>query len=569
MFKRLAVLILAVALLAPGLLTFANGRHVFPEHFFPADGFEPGDRWEVEEGSLTVVRVLGPVIGDHSSTPPPPDLSNHQRIEGVPIRITLVQIDNLADPTNPATTSPLLVEGYPVIFYGVTDENGEVTFPDLRLGVWLVEELASATIDNVLVTNPINSTPDNSGDGPLRFEDFLVGIPRYRGTPAIPCTSQRHPNYGEAGCVDIPAIPAPPGEEWEFEVRVYPKSGFFPSDGDKVLGNIVGNVASWNLTHSIPASVQNLPYFGVTDVMSSGLEFRAPVTGSFETAPGVWRVLPATHFDVEPLVGTNGINIAINEAGLNYLGTHGLVGGTLEFVVQTIVTGPGRHVNVAEWNVGTPPCPIDDPDCHPCIPGEPDCPPCEPGDLDCPPYDYVDMFILELLKINEANQALAGASFRLYRELTAEELADLPAGVVNAGTSQNPILVTPLLNGANVAITGTTGPNGITRFNETVVSSEFHNLWLRETQAPTGYYIANEFMSITVDESFARPGVYIAGNYERTFIVDVEVLNFPEGGWRLPQTGGVGTIFLTVGGLVLVGGAVLLFVGSKKDEEVA
>ena len=69
--------------------------------------------------------------------------------------------------------------------------------------------------------------------------------------------------------------------------------------------------------------------------------------------------------------------------------------------------------------------------------------------------------------------------------------------------------------------------------------------------------------------------VNVDGNHVRSetgagrFIVDVTVFNDPETGWELPQTGGVGTIILTVVGIALVVGALALFVGGKEEEEVA
>ena len=542
LFKKVTVLILAVALLVPGLSAFANDRHVFPAHFFPAGGYEPGQRWDQDTGSLTVVRVAGPVIGDHPAYLPP-DHPNHQRIPGVPVRITLVQIDDLnnPNPTDTENTTPVLVNGNPVIHYRVTDANGEAVFNDLPLGLWLVEELASTPAESPIgaVTNPINSTADNTGDGPRRFNDFLVAIPRF---------------------TDVE------GAEWEFDVTVYPKSDFPRYANEKNLVDLVGDVATWTLTHRIPNAVQNLPYFGVTDVMSSGLTFTPPVTGRFETAPGEWRDLLPAHFEVAELTDANGIYIEFTQYGLDYLGEHGLaVQGNVEFRVQTTVNNHGAHSNIAVWNVGRPGgdnyCPEDDPDCElPCPPTDEDCDdPC-PEDEDCDTVTF-ENFLLELLKVNEAGQALEGAVFALYRQVAA--------GTPNAVNVSAGVYVVPLTNATGAQITGATGSNGITTFEDTPMASIFHQIWLREVYPPEGYRIVDAWMPIIIDSYHSRPGTGVGVDYVATFIVDVEVLNVPEGGWNLPQTGGVGTIFLTVGGLVLVGGALVLFVGSKKDEEVA
>jgi len=613
MFKNILAIALVVAMLAPGLSALANDRHVFPLHFFPTGGYDADQRWEYDEGSLTIVRTAGPYADEIGA--------DHQRIPGVPIRIERVQlvdgaVPNAANLSNEAWVRANTESVSPAdVRYGVTNANGEVVFEGLDLGIWLVREVPSLTVTQAMidnggvnlpavgatVINPVNSTPANIGvddEGraiPIRFQDFLVGIPRYTGTaarPAIPCTDDSHPQFGETGCVDIAARPAEPGD-WDFDVTVYPKSTFPPFDNTKELTDLVGDVATWTLTHQIPHAVENLPHFGVTDIMSAGLSFRdsaTSVTGRFETAPNVWRVLPIAYFDVTDLSPAyNGIHIAINALGRAYLGEHGLaVAGDVQFFVESYVNAPGQHSNVAVWNVGTPPT---DP---PCQPGEPDCPIECPIDADC---DDFYAFLIELLKVNEADQALEGAEFALYRELTTAEAAlartassDVDGRyyvnvgtvaepniiyVYNAGTVAAPIWVTPFLDRDGDHVNDITGTNGITTFGNIALSDAIHSLWLREVEAPEGYRIIDEWMSITLSTSYMRPGDYEFDYdldedvYVPTWIIDIEVLNVVDSGWQLPDTGGMGTIVLTVVGLALVGGALVLFLGGKKDEEAA
>jgi len=602
MFKNILAIALVVAMLVPGLSALANDRHVFPEHFFP-EAYSATQRWECEEGSITIVRSAGPYAEEVTSPP-------HQLIPGVPIRIERVQLrpdgdGNLPVPneTNLRNEQWVRDNTIPVnpadVHYGVTNADGEVEFEGLDLGIWLVRELPTLTVTTAMVangvnlpavgetvTNPVNATPDNDevdenyNSIPIRFRDFLVGLPLYTGDAENP---------------------------WLCDVRVYPKSEFPTYDNDKLLTDIMGNVATWTLSHQIPNAVGNLPHFGVLDIMSEGLSFvEDSVTGRFETglaAPNDWRVLPATHFEVIDLYPTvNGIQINVLETGRNYLELHGLaIDGDIEFTVQSLVNRPGAHSNIAEWNVGRPPtdptpCPVDDPDCEepelPCPPTDEDCDePCPEGEI-CE-WDSFYAFMLELLKVNEADQALDGAEFALYRELTAAEVAaldltDLPANIANAGTVADPIWVTQLIDGEGDHITGITGetpPNrqGITTFGNIALSSGdgsealTHNLWLREVEAPEGYRIIDEWMQIFVSSDRARP---CPANFEALeiicdedemfqFIVDIEVLNVPDSGWQLPDTGGMGTIVLTVVGLALVGGALVLFLGGKKDEEAA
>jgi len=594
MFKNILAIALVVAMIVPGLSALANdNRHVFPEHFFPGGGYVDGDgfRWEQDYGSITIVRSAGP-YAEEVTTPP------HQLIPGVPIRIERVQLVDGAVPTAANLQNEQWVRDNTIsvnpadVHYGVTDANGEIAFEGLDLGIWLVRELPTLTVTagmvengvnlpavGTVVTNPVNATAANIGVDadenpiPVRFQDFLVALPLYTGT------------------VDEPGT-------WNFHVRVYPKSEFPTYDNTKQLTDIIGNLATWTLTHPIPNAVENLPHFGVVDVMSENLTFvEDSVVFRFQTGaePTTWMYLTyPTHFTVEELTNENGVDIQTTEAGRELMGEYGLAGGDVEVTLQSTVDAPGRHSNVARWNVGIPGgggddlCPPTDPDCEDELP-------CPVGEI-CD-WDWFYAFNLEVLKINEADQALAGAAFGLYRELTTAEAAltrtastDVDGRyyvtvgtniiyVYNAGTAAAPIWATPLLDADGNHITDITLANGIADFDGIAIASGsgdgtepllgIHNLFLREQEAPAGYRIIDEWMPLIISVAMMRPGTGAGDDYEPTWIIDVEVLNIPESNWILPDTGGMGTIVLTVVGLALVGGALVLFLGGKKDEEAA
>jgi len=141
-----------------------------------------------ELGSITVVRVAGeeyPVVDGHL-------------IPNVPIRVVQVELTEGAVPSMTNLSNPEWVNehvipiGTPI--YRATDENGEAVFDSLPQGIWLVQELESAVIDGVTVINPIEADQ--------HFADFIVGVPRWLEED----------------------------EEWEFDIRVYPKSEI-PDDG--------------------------------------------------------------------------------------------------------------------------------------------------------------------------------------------------------------------------------------------------------------------------------------------------------------------------------------------------
>ena len=542
---------IAIALLVAAVPIAAEGPQVFRP--YPTNG--------PEHGSITLTRILGDV-GPLPINPP------RSRVEGAIVRIqqvvlnegALPSLENLSDPEWVLDNTTPVEGALPQV--GITGPNGEVTFNTLPLGIWLVEELAT----HLTNTNPI---------APERFfNPFLVGVPSW--IPEI-----------EDG-VEV-------GGLWLYDVRVYPKSQIPRPEGSyKDEVEIAGNIITWEIGTRIPAAVGSLAHFSAVDMLSEGLSFvDGSVVGRF-TMPGdvdgTWEEATGSFVEGDFTVTRTGqrIDIYITEAGRDRLAEYGLLStGNVMFRLSTIMETEGTHENNANWFTRAPEPPLD------CIPGEDDdCPwptsppPCDPEVEECDPdeiYDFCFLFpnhpdcidreidfcdrfpelcatsrpglSLEVLK-KAIDLPLPGAQFRVYRELAEGEEA--PEGVTVQITTTGARVI-PLSNAAGV-LEGTTNADGILNFNRAPMTSVDHNIWLRETLAPAGFRYIDPWMVVQVTPAYARP---------ETYIVDVIVYNEPIDGWRLPDTGGVGTLVLTTVGLALVGGALLLFISGKKDEEVA
>jgi len=519
LYKNIVTVLLAVALLVPGLVPPALASN----NSNPPAG----------TGSITVTRFAGTnyTVTEGGQTVP---VAPGHVVAGVPIRIQQITFADGVVPTTDQLENPTWMEENAThvgaAIYGATAANGEVVFSNLPQGIWLVQELVTADINGTTVTNPINSAH--------HFADFVVGIPRW--VPEL-----------ENG-VEV-------GGDWELDVRVYPKSQLPDyGGGGKEAVYFADDIATWELYHAIPNAVASLPYFSATDVLPSALTFIAnSVEGRF-TATGDtsndWNVvtgrLSADHLDV--VVTGQRIDFVINEAGRAYLAANGVLGtGNVMIRFNTAITGLGTISNNAIWRLGVPPSP------------------CDPEVEECD-YDEITTFNLEVLKLNIAEQPLAGAVFHMYRELTAAEAALTGAAFTALGATEITVedetfYVVPLRTAAGARIEGTTETDGTTRFNNANMSSDSGQaLWLRELTPPTGYRVIQEWIPVTVNSATQRivDGV-------NTYVTHVTVYNEPNNGWDLPQTGGVGTIILTVVGLALVGGALVLFVGGKKDEDLA
>ena len=87
----------------------------------------------------------------------------------------------------------------------------------------------------------------------------------------------------------------------------------------------------------------------------------------------------------------------------------------------------------------------------------------------------------------------------------------------------------------------------------------YKSYWLVEVEAPTGYNL----LSAPVQVTFSATNSTEAGGYT----LSQTIANTK--GFTLPKTGGMGTIIFTVGGIVLIGAAVILFIVSGKKKRTS
>lgn len=174
------------------------------------------------------------------------------------------------------------------------------------------------------------------------------------------------------------------------------------------------------------------------------------------------------------------------------------------------------------------------------------------GDVVAPKTDKtVSSFKIQVMKTGDKdNTALAGATFKLLNE-KGEELG--------TGTSNDEGNVTFKKDGKNIMVSEGT-------------------YYLEETEAPSGYSLLNSKVKVVIgEENNTESKVVFYYNVnnkknkddtlEKTYIekdgvVEVSISN--KKGFNLPSTGGMGTYIFTIGGLVVMAGAVLLLVSSKK-----
>lgn len=182
------------------------------------------------------------------------------------------------------------------------------------------------------------------------------------------------------------------------------------------------------------------------------------------------------------------------------------------------------------------------------------------------PEDKVYAFTWELdvFKIDGSNNKLADAKFILYREIGgAKEYAQVTNGVLSGWTATETEATTLVSDAEGKFI---------------IKGLEADVYYLKETEAPDGYHLLDEVITVDITASVSESedgtkGVvdslqikvdnhpYRDGD-KTTGIVSMQVVNNP--GATLPETGGIGTTLFYVFGGLMVAAAVILLVTKKR-----
>lgn len=159
----------------------------------------------------------------------------------------------------------------------------------------------------------------------------------------------------------------------------------------------------------------------------------------------------------------------------------------------------------------------------------------------------VNTFAIKIDKYvkGKESEKLANAKFDLYRTATQAEI-DANKSVTIPHTNIKGILLESGL---------TTGADGVATFEKYEANGGNYDYYLVETRAPSGYNVLDNAVQVNFTDTDVET---TAGVYT------VKIPN--NSGLTLPITGEEGIVFFSVIGIVLMGGAVLLFVLSRKKK---
>lgn len=147
---------------------------------------------------------------------------------------------------------------------------------------------------------------------------------------------------------------------------------------------------------------------------------------------------------------------------------------------------------------------------------------------------------------DSSSTKLAKAKFDLYRTATQAE--------IDAGTSVE--IPHTAVKGIKLESGLVTDNNGSATFEKYQANGIHYTYYLVETQAPSGYNILDHAVEVQFTDAdvSTTDGVYTVRISNKT-------------GFRLPITGGTGTVIFTIVGIALMVGAVVLLVLSRKKSK--
>lgn len=411
-----------------------------------------------------------------------------------------------------------------------TDDKGEAVFDNLDLGYYLVVE--TKTPETPEAGKPNGKTQY------VASAPFFVAIPTSNTTSGP--TDEMTDTTTTSWVYDVTAKPK--NEEVGIDKKIVEKNGT-NKEKDTVA---VGDTINYEITSTSPkytkeyfkfGGADNDPTYKIHDILSDGLTLNAntikvtvdgtelnPTTGSTTW----YKLTPEAHkFDIEFttafLKEHKGATVKVN-----YSVT----------VNKNAVVGTDGNTNDVSLDYSRKP---DDPTTG------------VPGKTTPKVYTYG----LKVYKKDSNGAKLTGAKFKLYKVENK--------GTDNAQKKQIKNLAGMDTNGVMTAQKAE--DNGEMKdTNEFIFSGlDVGDYELEEVESPKGYTLLTDTIKFSIGDTQPDGKLDSATGAEietNTGYAKINVTN--KKGFNLPSTGGMGTYIFTIGGLVVMAGAVLLLVSSKK-----
>lgn len=329
--------------------------------------------------------------------------------------------------------------------------------------------------------------------------------------------------------VTVPLTDPANDDAWLYDVHVYPKNALTAAtktvedSADIKLGDEI----DFTITADIP-NVAVIDGYKVVDTLDSKLDY---VSAAVTLADGT--ALAATDYTITHDAATNAVTVEFTAAGLAVLAAHNST--EVQVVITAAVNEIGEIANTAVLypNLGS----------FTTTPGE-------PGGPTVTPEVITKWGDITVEKTDKAGAPLTGAVFSVYP--TQQDAADGTNAIALGGATEFAVAAD-----GTVTISGLRYSDWANNAAVAAGDAGYQTYWLAEIVAPDGFELLAEPIEFTVTAATTAVGV------------DLEVVNVPSNaGFKLPLTGGAGTTLFIAGGVLLLGGAVLLAIRSRRKAAI-
>lgn len=426
-----------------------------------------------------------------------------------------------------------------------TDANGELKLTGLK-GFYYVEEDVAASTPTVNTESVHIASP---------AKPFIISVPMTKTTE----------------------------DGWNTDVHVYPKNqGQTPTkdvDGASDKSINIGDTIGYNIKVNIPSDIEDYRVYKINDKLDTALTYtknsavayvyKDNGSGGFDklAIPNTGNV-NYTVTDADPTTGTgneNTLTVDFTKAGRDALqayiaaagGSYTHVGIEFKTIVnENVVEKPGYEVvntGEIEFNNGV----------------------MEENEVDTTPTPEVKINVgnITIDKKDQKGTALLGSEFKvadtnanavagsfLKVKVTGGKIADIlyPTDAEYADVDALNWVVRPgETNAAKLGVIGTTfyaaSFDGLRTHSGEDTAKVGLKYYVVETLAPDGYNLLGDPVEVDFD-----------GSETTNYVVTKEVVN--SRGFKLPATGGMGLILITIAGIVLIGLAVMVFLPKKRRQ---
>lgn len=329
--------------------------------------------------------------------------------------------------------------------------------------------------------------------------------------------------------VTVPLTDPANDDAWLYDVHVYPKNALTAAtktvedSADIKLGDEI----DFTITADIP-NVAVIDGYKVVDTLDSKLDY---VSAAVTLADGT--ALAATDYTITHDAATNAVTVEFTAAGLAVLAAHNST--EVQVVITAAVNEIGEIANTAVLypNLGS----------FTITPGE-------PGGPTVTPEVITKWGDITVEKTDKAGAPLTGAVFSVYP--TQQDASDGTNAIALGGATEFAVAAD-----GTVTISGLRYSDWANNAAVAAGDAGYQTYWLAEIVAPDGFELLAEPIEFTVTAATTAVGV------------DLEVVNVPSNaGFKLPLTGGAGTTLFIAGGVLLLGGAVLLAIRSRRKAAI-